>query len=129
MRTASPNERWRRRWRLSSREVKSTGEKARVVILPSAVMAKVAATKGCLGLRLTMWEGPLRPDGLVLAGVDSFEPEGRYRFTRPPTLFASTESRPTSWQTGAQRTLPLYSISVISCSSVSTSLRISLSFT
>jgi hypothetical protein len=31
---------------LSSRDVKSTGEKARVVILPSKVMAKVATTNG-----------------------------------------------------------------------------------
>src|SRR5215468_9815355 len=48
MSTASPNDRSRRRWRLSSREVKSTGENARVVIFPSTVMAKVAATKGRL---------------------------------------------------------------------------------
>jgi hypothetical protein len=40
---------------LSSREVKSTGEKFRVVILPSTVIAKVTATNGremqerCLG--------------------------------------------------------------------------------
>jgi hypothetical protein len=39
---------------LSSREVKSTGEKARVVIFPSTVMAKVAATNGRGGWRFTM---------------------------------------------------------------------------
>src|SRR5450432_919510 len=54
MRTASPNERWRSRWRLSSREVKSTGVKFRVVILPSTVMAKVAARKGRGGGRLRL---------------------------------------------------------------------------
>src|SRR5205085_3955086 len=39
-----------------SREVKSTGAKSRVVVLPSTVMAKVALTNG----RLEMWERPLR---------------------------------------------------------------------
>ncbi len=38
--------RCRSRCILSSREVKSTGEYSRVVILPSTVMAKVAATNG-----------------------------------------------------------------------------------
>src|SRR5689334_10804521 len=51
MRTASPRARCRSKWRLSSREVKSTGENVRVVIFPSAVMAKVAMTKGRLDLR------------------------------------------------------------------------------
>src|ERR1700730_17665878 len=46
MRTASPSARCRSKCSLSSREVKSTGENVRVVILPSTVMAKVAMTKG-----------------------------------------------------------------------------------
>src|SRR5688572_9578471 len=53
-------DRWRNKWVLSSREVKSTGEKALVVIFPSTVMAKVTATNGRFGL--PMWEGPLCPD-------------------------------------------------------------------
>src|SRR5205085_5484539 len=47
--TASPSARWRNKCVLSSRDVKSTGEKFLVVILPSTVMAKVAATKGRFG--------------------------------------------------------------------------------
>src|SRR5580700_4614245 len=50
--TASPSERCRSKCSLSSRDVKSTGEKARVVIFPSTVIAKVAMTKGRDG----MWE-------------------------------------------------------------------------
>jgi len=46
IKTASPNERWRNKCILSSREVKSTGEKFRVVIFPSTVMAKVTTTNG-----------------------------------------------------------------------------------
>jgi len=57
-RTASARARWRNKCSLSSREVKSTGAKVRVVTLPSAVMAKVATTKG----RLRTWERPLRRD-------------------------------------------------------------------
>src|SRR5436190_21654857 len=72
MRTASPNERFRRRWSLSSREVKSTGEKVRVVILPSTVMAKVAKTKGrsgCVLLGGTCFcTSPSRERGLVRLG-------------------------------------------------------------
>src|SRR4051794_29188420 len=49
MSTASPSARWRNRCVLSSREVKSTGEKFLVVILPSTVIAKVTATNGRLG--------------------------------------------------------------------------------
>src|SRR5437016_4918902 len=45
-RTASANARWRNKCSLSSREVKSTGEKVLVVILPSTVIANVAVTKG-----------------------------------------------------------------------------------
>src|SRR5437870_7492670 len=56
--TASASARCRKRCSLSSREVKSTGAKSRVVIFPSTVMAKVAETKG----RPEMWEGPLRRD-------------------------------------------------------------------
>src|SRR2546421_569235 len=44
--TASASERCRNKCCLSSREVKSTGAKSRVVILPSTVMAKVALTNG-----------------------------------------------------------------------------------
>src|ERR1700730_4744385 len=51
MRTASPSARCRSKCSLSSREVKSTGENVRVVILPSTVMAKVAMTKGRAGFR------------------------------------------------------------------------------
>ena len=57
-RTASARARWRNKCSLSSREVKSTGAKVRVVTLPSAVMAKVTTTKG----RLRTWERPLRRD-------------------------------------------------------------------
>src|ERR1051326_1515721 len=46
MSTASPRARWRNRCALSSREVKSTGEKFFVVILPSTVIANVTATNG-----------------------------------------------------------------------------------
>src|SRR4051812_42908431 len=46
MSTASPSARCRSRWVLSSREVKSTGEKFFVVIFPSTVIANVTATKG-----------------------------------------------------------------------------------
>src|SRR4051812_36970384 len=49
MSTASPSARWRSRWVLSSREVKSTGVKFFVVILPSTVTANVTATKGRFG--------------------------------------------------------------------------------
>src|ERR1041384_8379969 len=48
MRTASPRARWRNRCALSSREVKSTGVKFFVVILPSTVIANVTATSGLL---------------------------------------------------------------------------------
>src|SRR6266700_3586694 len=51
-RTASASARCRNKCSLSSREVKSTGEKFRVVTLPSTVIAKVAATNG----RREMWE-------------------------------------------------------------------------
>src|SRR5881392_2221906 len=44
--TASDNARCRKRNCLSSREVKSTGAKSRVVIFPSTVIAKVALTNG-----------------------------------------------------------------------------------
>src|SRR5438046_9519925 len=57
-RTASARARWRNKCSLSSREVKSTGANVRVVTLPSAVIAKVATTKGRLGT----WERPLRRD-------------------------------------------------------------------
>jgi len=43
---------------LSSREVKSTGARVRVVTLPSAVMAKVATTNGRWPLRFTMKKTP-----------------------------------------------------------------------
>ena len=66
--TASESARCRNKCNLSSREVKSTGEKFRVVILPSTVMAKVALTNG-----REMWEGPLRRDLLF---------PGRLRDTR-----------------------------------------------
>src|SRR5205807_4384101 len=55
IRTASASARCRNKCCLSSREVKSTGAKSRVVIFPSTVMAKVAETKG-----REVWEGPLR---------------------------------------------------------------------
>src|SRR5262249_3532 len=58
IRTASAKARCRNKCSLSSREVKSTGASFRVVTLPSAVMAKVATTKG----RLTTRERPLRRD-------------------------------------------------------------------
>ena len=74
--------------------MKSTGEKVRVVILPSTVMANVAATKGRDRSCGAMWAGRLCPDGLALVGRDSVEPEGRCRFTRPCAFFSSTESRP-----------------------------------
>jgi hypothetical protein len=48
--TASASERCRNRNCLSSREVKSTGVKSRVVIFPSTVIAKVALTNGRSGL-------------------------------------------------------------------------------
>src|ERR1700726_2722196 len=53
MRTASAAARCRNKCSLSSRDVKSTGVKFLVVILPSTVMAKVAATNGrrCRGSR------------------------------------------------------------------------------
>src|SRR4029077_16418510 len=53
IRTASASARCRNKWSLSSREVKSTGPKFRVVILPSTVMANVALTNGrcCRGSR------------------------------------------------------------------------------
>src|SRR6266849_2229298 len=44
--TASASARCRNKCCLSSREVKSTGAKSRVVIFPSTVMAKVALTNG-----------------------------------------------------------------------------------
>src|SRR5205807_7232734 len=46
IRTASASARCRNKCCLSSREVKSTGAKSRVVIFPSTVMAKVALTNG-----------------------------------------------------------------------------------
>src|SRR4029077_5890408 len=46
IRTASASARCRNKCSLSSREVKSTGPKFRVVILPSTVMANVALTNG-----------------------------------------------------------------------------------
>src|SRR5207302_415593 len=58
--TASASARCRKRNCLSSREVKSTGAKSRVVIFPSTVMANVALTNG-----REMWEGPLRRDLLL----------------------------------------------------------------
>lgn len=59
---------------MSSREVKSIGEKARVVILPSTVIAKVAATRG----RLEILDPPLRRGGVL----------ARRRGTKAaPTLF------------------------------------------
>src|SRR6266436_1570783 len=57
-RTASASARCRNKCSLSSREVKSTGPKFRVVILPSTVMANVALTNG----RAEMWERPWRRD-------------------------------------------------------------------
>src|ERR1700682_410942 len=59
MRTASPRARCRRRCVLSSREVKSTGEKFFVVILPSTVIANVTATNGSLHLFLFFFFGDL----------------------------------------------------------------------
>src|SRR5437867_6590507 len=52
--TASASARCRKRNCLSSREVKSTGAKSRVVIFPSTVIANVALTNGrffCRGSR------------------------------------------------------------------------------
>src|SRR4030095_1981909 len=57
-RTASARARRRNKCSLSSREVKSTGPNLFVVTLPSAVIAKVATTKG----RLRMWERTLCRD-------------------------------------------------------------------
>ena len=65
LQTASANARWRNKWVLSSREVKSTGERLRVVILPSTVMAKVALTNGRCDFRGA--DGDLRADLLWLA--------------------------------------------------------------
>src|SRR5260370_39533619 len=65
IKTASANARWRNKCSLSSREVKSTGEKLRVVILASTVMAKVALTNGRCDFRGA--DGDLRADLLRLA--------------------------------------------------------------
>src|SRR3954447_14170632 len=53
--TASASARCWKRNCLSSREVKSTGAKSRVVIFPSTVMAKVALTKGLFVWRESRW--------------------------------------------------------------------------
>ena len=53
---------------MSSRLVKSTGEKVRVVIFPSTVIANVAATKGRGGLRFATFLAC----GLLAFGFDDF---------------------------------------------------------
>src|SRR3954469_9974898 len=62
--TASPNERCRIKCFLSSRDVKSTCEKARVVIFPSRVMANVAITNGRLLVKTLLGFADLVLQGL-----------------------------------------------------------------
>jgi len=67
---------------LSSREVKSTGVKSRVVIFPSTVMANVALTNG-----RGMWEGPLRRDCFFAANCRDTEVPPTFLFRLRDFMF------------------------------------------
>src|SRR5438046_10737736 len=88
IRTASARARWRNKCSLSSREVKSTGARVRVVTLPSAVMANVATTKG----RLRTCERPLRRHVSLLTRIGTVSSLSHFHSVSPISCSSVTTS-------------------------------------